>query len=316
MDIWDFIVEEINKGYRVMLITVISVKGSSPGKRGFKMAVSSGGGISGSIGGGVMEYKMAELAKEYITDGSKQAFLKWQIHDPEAGEDASGLICAGSQLHAFVPLSLNDLQHLKKLVSDVEQGLPIHIRLSSGGLEVNSGTLSGTSGFSDGTDWEYQEEVYPPKTLYIFGGGHISLPLSQIARIIGLRVVVLDDRERLNTMEQNTFASVKKTINYANSAEEITHPSTSFVCIMTVGHGSDQLILEQMIRLPLHYLGMIGSRKKIEKIFSNLESKGFTKQELSKVDAPMGIPINDELPEEIAVSIAGGIIKTKNKSKL
>ena len=316
MDIWSFIIKELEKDNRVMLITVIAVKGSSPGKKGFKMAISSGGQILGSIGGGVMEYKMVELAREKITYASQKAFLKWQIHDPNAGEDASGLICAGSQLHAFTPLSPSGLQRLQALTSGIEQGMSMFLKLSSKGLELIQERGSESADILEGLFWQYTEQLQLTQTLYIFGGGHISLPLSQIARLIGLRAVVLDDRKGLNTMEQNSFAHAKKTIDYPEAAKHISHPAASFVCIMTVGHGSDQLILEQMLRLPLKYLGMIGSKKKIQKIFSNLELKGFTAEDLSAVDAPMGIPINDELPEEIAVSIAAGIIKTKNKKEI
>ncbi len=316
MDIWSFIIKELETDHRVMLITVIAVRGSSPGKKGFKMAVSSGGQIFGSIGGGVMEYKMVELAREKITDTNQKSFLKWQIHDPNAGADASGLICAGSQLHALTPLSSSDLQNLQKLTSVIDKGTSLFLRLSARGLELVHDSGSENADIPEGPDWQYMEQLQMPQTLYIFGGGHISLPLSQIARLIGLRVVVLDDRRGLNTMKQNSFAHKKVTIDYSEASKHIIHPAESFVCIMTVGHGSDQLILEQMLHLPLQYLGMIGSKNKIQKIFSNLKSKGFTNEGLSKVDAPMGVPINDELPEEIAVSIAAGIIKTKNKKEI
>ncbi len=312
MDIWGFISKEIQKGNRVMLITVVSVRGSSPGKKGFKMVVSSDGQILGSIGGGVMEYKMVELAREKIKDPAQGAFLKWQIHDPNAGEDASGLICAGSQLHAFVPLSQQELPYIKDLVTQSESGNTIRMELSARGFRCLKAEDHLRPDCLEGIDWHCTEDILPPQTLYIFGGGHISLPLSQVAQMIGLRVVVLDDREALNTMERNTFANMKKTIDYGSAAQHIAHPPSSFVCIMTVGHGSDQLILEQMARLPLKYLGMIGSKKKIQKIYANLEAKGFTANELGAIDAPMGIPIHDELPEEIAVSIAAAIIKTKN----
>ena len=315
MDIWSFIINELEKDHRVMLITVIAVRGSSPGKKGFKMAISSGGQILGSIGGGVMEYKMVELAREKIARTNQKGFLKWQIHDPNAGEDASGLICAGSQLHAFTPFAPSDHEQLQTLATDIEQGMSMFLRLSARGAELVHAIGSENANILEGPDWQYMEQLQMPQTLYIFGGGHISLPLSQIARLIGLRVVVLDDREGLNTMEQNGFANQKKTIDYSEAAKHILQPAASFVCIMTVGHGSDQLILEQMLRLPLKYLGMIGSKKKIQKIFFHLESKGFTNKDLNTVDAPMGIPINDELPEEIAVSIAAGIIKTKNSER-
>ena len=322
MDIWQFTDAILGRGDQLMLIVVTQVKGSSPGRVGFKMAVTSGGELVGSIGGGVMEYKMVDLAKARMADQAGRPFLKRQVHSPDAGEDASGLICAGEQMHAFVPLNTDHLGELQNLRKALEKGNECLLNLSGSGLKVYEkgqhmpAEESHSTGFTESAaGWSYTEMVRPPHTLYIFGGGHISLPLSQVCRMTGFRVIVLDDRDGLGTMITNTHANEKRLISYSDAGKQIVHPPTSYVCIMTVSHASDELILGQMAGLPLRYLGMIGSKNKVSKIFSNLLANGVMEKQLKLVDAPMGLAINSESPAEIAISIVSKMIMEKNKDK-
>lgn len=320
MDAWGFSLSCLEAGNQLMLIVVIEVKGSSPGKKGFKMIVSSDGQLYGSIGGGVMEYNMVELARKALQENNQAVFLKKQVHSPGAGTDFSGLICAGEQTHAFVPIGISQKKYLKAIIQSQEEGKKCILHLSDEGFSVKTAEESSKMERmsvlqNDELSWPYSEEISPPDTLYIFGGGHISIPLSQVCRIIGFKVVVLDDRPDLNTMQNNTFSHKNVLIKYQDSASYIVHPSTAYVCIMTVSHASDQQILEQMIGVRPAYLGMIGSKKKVEKIFSNLKQKGIPESDLQIIDAPMGIPINSETPEEIAVSISARIIMDRNKER-
>ncbi len=321
MNIWGFSASCLEAGHRLMLITVVDVKGSSPGKKGFKMVVSSDGRLMGSIGGGVMEYNMVELAKKALHENQRQVFLKRQVHASDAGNDSSGLICAGEQLHAFIPIISDEAAAgIRTILRMREEGESCFMHLSDSGFAVFGNKDlkhdAGIATFHDkGASWSYTEELRAPDTLYIFGGGHISIPLSQVCRMIGFRVVVLDDRPDLNTLTYNTYAHKKELIDYQQAASYIAHPSTSYVCIMTVSHASDQHILEQIIRSEPAYTGMIGSRKKVEKIFSNLRQRGISENDLEKVDAPMGILINSETPEEIAVSISARIILERNRQR-
>ncbi len=314
MQIWTFIQDKLSVGESVMLIVVAHTEGSSPGKKGFKMAVASGGGVVGSVGGGLMEYNMVELARERLKKGGSP-FLKRLVHSPEAEEDASGLICEGEQHLVFVPLHPGDKERITLLASHVDDGNGGELVLSSGGFAFHSKSDCGTS--DEGLtiseqDWKYVETMTPVNTMYLFGGGHISVPLSQLGRMLGFRMVVLDDRQDLDTMKNNPYAHDKKRINYLNAAACIDHPENSYAAIMSVSHENDQLILEQLLPLPLKYLGMIGSKAKIKRIFDNLLDKGFGQDELNRVDAPMGMDINSLTPAEIAVSIYSLIIKRKN----
>jgi len=84
---------------------------------------------------------------------------------------------------------------------------------------------------------------------------------------------------------------------------------------LTRGHKFDEKVLEWAIKSEACYLGMIGSKKKNDTIFSNLQSKGVSKKLLESVHAPIGLEIHAETPEEIAVSIMAEIIKVRRKRK-
>jgi xanthine dehydrogenase accessory factor len=85
-----------------------------------------------------------------------------------------------------------------------------------------------------------------------------------------------------------------------------------YVVIMTFGYRTDAIALRALIGKDYRYIGMLGSRKKIEKLFADLASEGITAEALRNIHAPAGINIKSETPEEIAVSIAAEIIKAKN----
>ncbi|TVR38808.1 MAG: XdhC/CoxI family protein [Bacteroidia bacterium] len=316
-NIWSFMLGKIEAGFRLMLIVVIEVRGSSPGKKGFKMAVSSDGESYGSIGGGPMEYQLKQLSLKELDSAVARAFLKNQVHSANAGEEASGLICAGSQNHAFIMFDEENLDLLHAIQNSIATGSGGVLSLSAGGASFTAGNaglpLKDTS--AEPESWCYEERLVPDETVYIFGGGHISNPMSEVCRMLGFRVIVLDDRENLPTMEENAFAHQKKRIDYTEANKEILFPQAAYVVIMTVSHASDQLILGQMVHMPLKYLGMIGSRNKVKTIFENLRIQGVSEERLQEVHSPMGIPIKSETPAEIAISIAAEIIQVKNAGR-
>jgi xanthine dehydrogenase accessory factor len=315
MDTWTFILKKIKTGVPVVLIVVVDVKGSSPGKPGFKMAVAGDGTLSGSIGGGVMEYKMVDMARYMMQEGNPYVTVKRQVHDPDAGEERSGLICAGEQTHVFVPLGKETLPVLEEITIAVDSGKGGQLQLGMDGLrfETGSGHAGGMSWvFKNHHDWHYSETTGVRPRLSIFGGGHISIPLSQVFVMLGFHVSVYDDRPDLPSMSGNTFAHEKHLIDYSHAGNYIEEGPHSYVIIMTVSHASDQQILQQMLPLSLKYLGMIGSKNKVQKLFSNLREKGCQDEWLNRVDAPMGLPINSRSIEEISISIAAKVIQIKN----
>jgi len=89
----------------------------------------------------------------------------------------------------------------------------------------------------------------------------------------------------------------------------------SYLVILTRGHGYDQEVLEWALGTEACYIGMIGSRKKVETIFSNLKKKGVSAEKLNSVHAPIGLDIGGKTPEEIAVSIVAEMIQERRKGK-
>lgn len=157
----------------------------------------------------------------------------------------------------------------------------------------------------------YIEPILSLPALYIFGGGHIAFSLVPIAKRAGFRVVVVDDRKDYANPER--FPEADKTIadDYPNAFSQISIDKFSYIVIVTRGHVHDQTVLEWVITTDAHYIGMIGSRKKIRKVYDNLMAKGVKEDDLNRVHAPIGLDINAETPEEIAVSIIAEIINVR-----
>src|SRR3954463_11531438 len=101
MDVWRFISAKLNEGINIQLMYVLESEGSSPGRRGFKMAVAADGDFEGTIGGGIMEHKLVEKARAMLSERVNSISLVRQYHDKEHAKDQSGMICSGSQLIAF-----------------------------------------------------------------------------------------------------------------------------------------------------------------------------------------------------------------------
>jgi len=315
MQIWEFIHSHLSVKECVVLIVVIDTNGSSPGRVGFKMAVAENGEIAGSIGGGVMEYKMVEKARKMVKSKSEETIVIRQVHDPEAEHDKSGMICSGDQTQAFIPLSYPHLEPVSMILRCINAGekgtLTItnnHVRVAEGSTPKEPLSVQ----FKDSSNWEYNECIGLSDTLYIFGAGHISLPLSQIMRMLEFRVVVFDDRNELSTFDANIYAHHKEVINYNNISHLVPEGANSYVAIMSFGHKSDDVILRQMLVKKLRYLGMIGSKSKVGTILDGFRKEGFTDENLSRINSPIGIAINSQTPAEIAVSIAAKIIQVRN----
>jgi xanthine dehydrogenase accessory factor len=315
MDIWNFIQKELSDNNNVMLITVVERNGSSPGIVGFKMAVSETGSMHGSIGGGVMEYNMVELAKKEAKKATQKSFIKKQIHKADAGKDKSGLICSGDQTHSFTLFDSSSKEIINNITTQINNGEKGALYLNQSGIKFNE-TISLEKqieySIENENNWEFKEQIGVKPTMYIFGAGHVSLPLSEIFRVLDFRVIVLDDREGLSTFESNKHAHQKYIIDYKNIGDIIEEGTNSYAVIMTVAHKSDAAVLKQLVRKDLKYLGMIGSKNKVKNIYELLMNEGISVEELAKVDSPIGIPIKSKTTAEIAISIAAKVIEVKN----
>ncbi|MBN2616150.1 MAG: XdhC family protein [Bacteroidales bacterium] len=317
--LFSFIRDRLNEDQPVMLMTVMEWHGSSPGKTGFKLAVSADGQLTGSIGGGAMEHRLVERAKKELKQKqSLKPYLLFQDHEPDAEENKSGLICSGNQTILFYPLNMDHMPVVEQISKTTEQQTKGVLNLTPGKIFFEEGKQlkqKVCSQIVSEKEWKYQEQTGMPDTIYIFGGGHVGLAVSKLFRMLDFRVIVLDNRNNLNTFEENHFAHEKHIIHYPEAGQYVPEGFNVYVVIVSFAHKSDEQVLKQMLGKNIRYLGMMGSNKKVSTIYENLTKEGVNPQLFEQVHSPIGVPINSETPEEIAVSIAAQIIQVKNNSK-
>jgi len=157
--------------------------------------------------------------------------------------------------------------------------------------------------------------LQPKEEVLIFGAGHIAACVSKLAKTVGFKVTIIDDRKEF--ANQDRFPKADEII-VEDTEKALTHlnftPST-YIIVLTRGHFKDEEVLGSIIRSNAAYIGMIGSRKKNTTVFQHLEEQGISAQELKKVHAPIGVDIGAQTPEEIAVSIMAEIIQVKRKKE-
>ena len=143
----------------------------------------------------------------------------------------------------------------------------------------------------------------------------ISRALAPLARGCGFRVVVTDEKEDLTDKSRFPDAAEVLCCSFQEAFDRIRIDEGSYLVIVTAGHQTDEYCLAEALKRPSRYVGMIGSKRKIQTIFGNLKSRGVSEKALSRVHAPIGLPIAAKAPREIAVSILAELIKVKNEDE-
>ncbi len=317
MNIWNFIQDKISQSYTVYLMVVTESIGSSPGKQGFKMAVCSDNSLMGSIGGGVMEYNLVEECKKLLSEKKLVYFSRDQVHNGDK-KGSTGMMCSGKQTITFVPLSSNDLDLITNIISCINENKTGILELNKNGFDFafTDDLLDAQYTFFTKEDsWTYKEVIGLKNTISIIGAGHVGYSVSRIFSQLGFIVNIFDNRKDLEMLVSNPFASKKLVVDYTNIDKYVMEGKNSFAVIMTNNHQHDVDVLESLLSKNLGYIGLMGSKTKVEKFKTILLGKGFPEADINKVYAPIGLNINSITPDEIAISIAAEVIKVKN-SKL
>ena len=316
LQIWYFINESLKQRGSVMLLYVLESKGSSPGRQGFSMVVNAKGEMEGSIGGGIMEHKFVEMVKERLKkQGSKEQELKKQIHDKSAANNQSGMICSGEQTILLYPVEKKDLNTVQNIIQSLEENKNGTLILSPDGILFSDAIPEKDFEFTFQAEdeWLYKEKTGYKNKLFIIGGGHCSLALSRLMRTMDFYVKVYDDRENLKTILENEVANERHFVkDYSVLTDKIPSGSNHYVVIMTFGYRTDDIALKALLNKEFKYIGVLGSKKKMEKLFEDYRKEGIDESLLQRIHTPIGLDIKSQTPEEIAVSIAAEIIKIKN----
>lgn len=157
------------------------------------------------------------------------------------------------------------------------------------------------------------ERITTPPRLVLCGAGHVSVYTAKIAKMVGFKVTVIDERGDFANSERFPEADAIVSLPYREALEAINDPNTYYV-IVTRGHKDDNLCLETILNKPYAYCGMIGSKSKVQIVFNDLIARGYPKEKLNTVHSPIGLSIGANTPEEIAVCIVGEMIQVKNGS--
>jgi xanthine dehydrogenase accessory factor len=322
LELWQFIAERLKQNHPVMLLVVAESSGSSPGRQGYKMAVAADGELCGSIGGGVMEVNLVEQSRELLSvppavAGGSTSFLRPQIHQKNL-PNSSGMICSGKQTVIFRMLTPENADTVNAIVEAAKKHTLAFLTITLETFNMKppkGGTPNMDFRFEKISEHEFvfEEKVGHKNDIYIVGGGHCALALSELMSRMDFHISLFDDRPDLNTIEKNRFANEIKIIeSYEQIGELIPSGSDIYVVVMTLGYKSDEIVIRQLLDKEFKYFGVLGSMAKMAALLKNLRRRGFPADKLGKIHTPIGLPINSRTPEEIAVSIAAEIISVKN----
>ena len=170
----------------------------------------------------------------------------------------------------------------------------------------------------------FVERFCPPIQIVICGGGHISVALEKILKFLGYKIIICDDRKEFADRKRFSLADEVHHLDFETQFfTEMFGVGTSYI-VVTRGHRDDLTCLRKILdadsqsfpeKKQIGYIGMIGSRKKVEQIFERLEKEGISRDQFEKVHAPIGLKIGAKTPEEIAVSIAAELIQYFSQRK-
>jgi len=351
-DIYSEIVKALENKEKVALATLITRVGSAPRAVGAKYLVKGDGTSSGSIGGGCVEAEVWQEAQKVMEKGGGRV-LHFELTSEQLAE--GGLICGGDIDIFLEPLLEEFLNIYKEAAKIRQKGgtaiLATLVSVDGTFLkETNSKMLMKPSGekvgsLLGGVELEKKvlkegkgllkekkprvlvlspenrrmeillEPIFSEPTVYIFGAGHVSEQLAPLSKKVHFKVVVIDDREMF--ANRNRFPGADEVIvsEFENCFDQLYIDDSSYIVIVTRGHLYDGFVLQQALKTNARYIGMIGSKKKIKTLYEDLMKKGVPKEALDRVYAPIGIDINSETPEEIAVSIVAELIKVRGGGK-
>jgi xanthine dehydrogenase accessory factor len=348
IDIYTEIVAALRNPERLALATIIGSSGSTPLPPGSSMLVNQAGtAVAGTIGGGAAEVNVTRESAEFLKGSVSCLMMRFELNEANAQE---GMICGGTIDVLIERIGPDDLSLFSQMLSLRDQGgdcillrgidlakTVVHRLVMVGNTEqtlqpLPSAHLLDEHGVSverflpslqraqreesvERVSGKRGELIIQPimgiQPLIIFGGGHVGRSLSRLAALSGFSVTVVDDREEF--ARHSRFPEAARTIatDWSAAFGEITiQPATSIV-IVTRGHQSDAEVLHRAATTHARYVGMIGSKKKVETSFAQLLKDGVPLSELQRIHAPIGLDIGAVTAEEIAVSILADLIRVR-----
>jgi xanthine dehydrogenase accessory factor len=171
----------------------------------------------------------------------------------------------------------------------------------------------GDPGVCGGTVEVFVEPILPPAMIVVIGGGHVGKAVVHLAKWLGYRVAVSDDRAEFCNPESVPGADAYYPVAMGKLTEHLKINKQTYIVITSRGSAVDAAGLPSLLESEPAYIGVIGSRRRWLTTVKALKEKGVSEEKIAKVHSPMGLELNAETPEEIAVSIMAEILMIKDK---
>ena len=171
----------------------------------------------------------------------------------------------------------------------------------------------GDPGVCGGQVEVFVEPILPTPTVVVIGAGHVGKAVVHLAKWLGFRVAVSDDREEFCNPETVPGADSYHPVPMEKLGEQISINKRTFLILTTRGSNVDAAGLPALLDSPAAYIGVIGSKRRWATTVKALKDKGISEELMSRVHSPMGIELEAETPEEIAVSIMAEVLMIRDK---
>ena len=173
----------------------------------------------------------------------------------------------------------------------------------------------GDAGICGGVVTVFVEPFLELPTIVVVGAGHVGRPIVHLAKWLGFRVVVSDDRAELCTPEETPGGDIYLPVPMSQIPQEMALDARTYMVLVTRGAEVDIEGLPALLETDVPYIGLIGSKRRWAHTQEKLLENGMSHETLERIKSPIGIFIHAETPNEIAISILAEIIDHYNQLK-
>ena len=314
---------------KMALARVVKTWRSSPRPAGSSLLVNEIGEMMGSVSGGCVEKSVVSKALQVISTG-KPELVKYGVADKDAWE--VGLSCGGALSVYISPFFSGGDWDIIKTCQKENKGLVVLTKLDEEGQnlflypeienslsrELNKAArqfyVKNENGIIEDQGVTYFCHAFPPlNKMILIGSVHITVEMIELAKKFGFETIVIDPR---NTFTKKTTYEVKPDQLIAKWPQEVLNDfaldHSTYAVILSHDPKIDDEALKILLKSGVRYVGALGSKRTHAKRVARLQEYGFNEDDISKIHAPIGVPINALLPKEIALSVMAEVINAKN----
>lgn len=288
-----------------VLATVMRSTGSTPRASGAQMACGKDW-LLGTVGGGAAESKVIDAARHAIGSMLPLEITIDLSGTPESTKDG---ICGGTMLIRLDPLNRDSKKSLHQNNQDLAAGHFIRQHFPNGAC-WHLETLDVDTAIAHDEHWILR----PDPILLVVGGGHCGVALAHAAASIGFRIIIQDDRPEMATETELPADTIRSCLPIAQTLESVRSKSPLYAALVTRSYHHDVQAIEYLSTKSLAYAGLMGSRRRLIQVMKMLREHDVPETFIEFLNAPIGINLHAETPEEIAISICAKLIDARHQA--